>query len=173
MRKICKVCAKEKPTKEFHPNKTYKDGFTSKCKACTYEDQKRRREQNPEKRKAWDAKYRTESKSKVRSSSKKYYYKNKAKIAERNMFNQHGLTATDYIAKLEEQSFVCAICLKPETEILRGEIRRLSIDHNHSTGAIRGLLCNSCNWLLGNAKESPAILRSAALYLERYEKGDL
>lgn len=42
------------------------------------------------------------------------------------------------------------------------------IDHCHATGVVRGMLCNSCNVMLGVAKDQPDLLRAAARYLERY-----
>ena len=42
------------------------------------------------------------------------------------------------------------------------------IDHCHTTGLVRGLLCNSCNLVLGAVGESPDRLRALAVYLERY-----
>ena len=47
----------------------------------------------------------------------------------------------DYDDILKQQNYKCAICKKPYEK----ENRRLSIDHNHKTGYIRGLLCNFCN----------------------------
>lgn len=43
----------------------------------------------------------------------------------------------------------------------------LHIDHDHNTGAIRGILCSGCNVSLGHAKENPETLRKLALYIER------
>lgn len=53
---------------------------------------------------------------------------------------------TDSYDKLfEEQKGRCAICGKHQI----AEKRKLSIDHNHETGKVRGLLCNKCNYTLG------------------------
>jgi hypothetical protein len=61
----------------------------------------------------------------------------------------------------ERQKNVCAICgLKCVTK------PRLSVDHCHSTGRIRGLLCGVCNTGFGMFKNSPELLRKAALYAE-------
>ena len=60
-----------------------------------------------------------------------------------------------------EQEYNCAICGKKEKN------RKLSLDHNHTTGHIRGLLCQSCNFILGAAKDNPYILRIAAEYLTK------
>ena len=56
----------------------------------------------------------------------------------------------------------CAICERlPEDEVLR-------VDHDHSTGKIRGLLCRHCNLALGNMKGDISLLRKAIAYLEKH-----
>lgn len=56
-----------------------------------------------------------------------------------------GLTAEDYDKQLESQGGGCAICEKRP-----GHGKRLCWDHEHRTGLVRGLLCDSCNYdLLG------------------------
>lgn len=79
-----------------------------------------------------------------------------------NLFSKYGITCDDYDRMLVEQYGCCKICGK------RPGKRRLHIDHDHDSGAVRGLLCQNCNHLLGNAKDSPDILRLAASYLEEY-----
>jgi len=52
----------------------------------------------------------------------------------------------------------------------RPEARTLHVDHDHETGAIRGLLCFSCNNALGDFRESSDLFHAAAGYLERDEE---
>ena len=73
-----------------------------------------------------------------------------------------GLTVEDQARIANEQGNKCAICLKEAK--LQG--RALHQDHCHETGKPRGLLCGKCNQLLGWAKDSPALLRAAADYLD-------
>lgn len=72
---------------------------------------------------------------------------------------RYGITLQDYTKRLEHQKGCCAICGKYE-------VGNLSVDHNHSTGKVRGLLCQECNRGLGSFKDKPALLRKAAEYLE-------
>lgn len=58
-----------------------------------------------------------------------------------------------------EQGGICAICKTEAT---------LFVDHNHITGAVRGLICRRCNFAIGHSLEDPARLRAAAAYLEHY-----
>jgi hypothetical protein len=72
----------------------------------------------------------------------------------------YGITIEDYAAMLESQGYVCAIC-KEECKTKNS----LSVDHDHKTGKVRGLLCNACNRAIGMLKDSPEVLRRAADYL--------
>lgn len=89
---------------------------------------------------------------------------------ERNRMAQkrylYGLSAADYEALLVKQEGRCAGCGRGETRMWKGKVRSLCIDHCHTTGLIRGLLCDDCNGILSRAKDSPATLRRLAAYLE-------
>lgn len=76
------------------------------------------------------------------------------------LMDRYKITADEYDAMLERQGGVCAICKK---ECTSGN--RLAVDHDHSTGRVRGLLCMHCNTLLGSAKDSSNTLSSAIEYL--------
>jgi len=68
-----------------------------------------------------------------------------------------------------EQNGVCAICQKPESaKSPAGDVKWLSVDHDHATKAVRGLLCSGCNHTLGHAGDDSAVLRAAADYLDRF-----
>ncbi len=75
---------------------------------------------------------------------------------------KYGLTAEAYDSLLQAQNGVCAICARPESSRLTS----LSVDHDHKTGNVRGLLCYNCNTSLGKFRDDPALLRKAAAYLE-------
>lgn len=91
-------------------------------------------------------------------------------ISDRDRADRFEMTAEEYRTLLEEQGHVCAICLQPEAAIdpRNGRVKALAVDHNHTTGAKRGLLCGNCNKGIGNLGDSPERLIAAAAYLMAY-----
>jgi len=78
------------------------------------------------------------------------------------LIREYGITDEDYDNLLEFQEGVCAICGK---SCATG--RKLSVDHDHSTGKIRGLLCNYCNHkLLGPIRDNLSLLKKMVDYME-------
>jgi hypothetical protein len=73
-----------------------------------------------------------------------------------------GISLEKFQEMSRAQKDVCAICFKKDPE----EGKRLSVDHCHITGKIRGLLCNPCNKMLGGALDSPSTLARGISYLE-------
>lgn len=76
-------------------------------------------------------------------------------------------------SKEESQNGLCAICGDPETTLNHrtGLPQKLSVDHNHTTGELRALLCTHCNIMIGQAREDPKILSAALSYLEAHTSG--
>ena len=74
--------------------------------------------------------------------------------------DKYGLTIEELEALLEETN--CAICQC----LLDHKGGKASIDHNHTTGEVRGMLCANCNRALGGFQDNTSILRSAIRYLE-------
>jgi hypothetical protein len=68
---------------------------------------------------------------------------------DRNLRKNYGITELQYVKLLYKQHGVCAICGKEERRVVRGTLSWLTVDHNHVTGKVRGLLCSQCNWCLG------------------------
>ena len=77
----------------------------------------------------------------------------------------YGISPEEYAALLNQQGGVCAICHEPETEMLRGKIRLLAVDHDHVNGRVRGLLCHDCNLGIGRFRDRPDLLMAAIMYL--------
>lgn len=86
------------------------------------------------------------------------------RLRDRNLEKRYSITASVYDDLLEAQGGKCAACKRPPGR------RRLSVDHNHATGEVRGLLCDSCNRALGFLKDSPEIIRRLAEYSTRHQQ---
>ena len=74
------------------------------------------------------------------------------------------ITIEEYDHILESQNHVCKICSQTCTQN-----HRLSIDHDHTTGKVRGLLCNPCNVGLGRFNDNIDLLDRAIQYLKTSE----
>lgn len=72
------------------------------------------------------------------------------------------MTDEQYHEMMKTQEGKCAICGTTFTD----KPRHIHIDHCHSTGKVRGLLCKPCNQGLGMFKDDPALLKAAAYYVE-------
>lgn len=70
---------------------------------------------------------------------------------------RYGLTHEDYLKMLTEQNSSCAICGRAD--------RKLVVDHDHVTGKVRALLCEKCNFAIGNLGDSAKLATAAAEYL--------
>ena len=78
------------------------------------------------------------------------------KVADRrsHLKRKYGMTIEQYDAMLEAQGGGCFICGRPPREDIS-----LHVDHDHSTGKVRGILCFCCNNALADFQEDPALLR--------------
>lgn len=80
------------------------------------------------------------------------------------LMKSYGITLEDYMDLDARQKSCCAICNMPEKE---GKV--LAVDHDHKTGAVRGLLCNNCNRALGHFKDSEVYLANALKYIGKFK----
>lgn len=152
----CWSCKTEKPYSDFPRQPQKKKGISGECKAC-----------NNTRNKLYKAKNRTE----VIRKKKLYRKQNAEKCSKQNrqynLKRNYKLSPKDYDDLLAKQNHVCAICLKPETGTNQFGLKRLAVDHDHSTQKIRGLLCGFCNMGLGMFRDNSQSLLNAATYLEK------
>lgn len=76
----------------------------------------------------------------------------------------YGITLEDYHKMKEAQNNCCAICGTSGDKLRR----TLLVDHNHTTGKVRDLLCDGCNHTIGHAKEDIEILKNAIKYIKKH-----
>ena len=96
-----------------------------------------------------------ESETKVKYCSDKC---RKEKATHCARLNTYGLSKEEYQSLLERSGGLCEVCK---------EKKAAHIDHDHKTGAVRGLLCQQCNHGLGNFQDNVALLNRASEYLSR------
>jgi len=97
-----------------------------------------------------------------KNSSKEYQTRNIAirrQWSKRSQLKKYGLTTDQFDQMVQDSHGLCATCGKHE--------KRLHVDHNHTTGYVRGLLCLHCNISIGNAHDSSTVLRAMADYLDK------
>lgn len=86
------------------------------------------------------------------------------KIREGHLLRKYGITVEQYLALAQQQGGRCA-CGKPMPSPTSKE-KHFAVDHCHTTGRIRGILCSACNLALGMVADDPSTLRALAAYLE-------
>ena len=138
-RGLCKNCY-DKWLKEANP--TYKKSQISNATAWA--------KANPEKYKI------QQERRRLKQLNDPFYKLKRRNIA---LKKKYGITVEDYDLLLKKQNGVCAICSREPGK------RPLHVDHSHSTGKVRGLLCHQCNWYLGTIDADPAILDKITYYL--------
>ena len=104
---------------------------------------------------------------KIRSQERRRNAENPERVRNTNLKTIYGITLDCYRKMYEQQGGKCAICgdLKPD----HGKAG-LVVDHCHTAGHIRELLCANCNQALGKFRDNPVILQNAIAYLEKHRK---
>jgi hypothetical protein len=129
---------------------------------------------NAEKVKAYQKNWKAENAISQAEYQKAYQntYKTREEVQrkswERNLKINYKMSPDDFNKLWKAQDGKCAICqidLQPRGR----KLDAVSVDHNHDTGEVRGLLCRACNHGIGCLKDSPKVLKAAATYL--IEKG--
>lgn len=88
-------------------------------------------------------------------------YNNQLHIRNKTYNKLYGIDVAEYEAMLEKQNNACALCLTPQIQLLV----KLSVDHRHSDGKVRGLLCHPCNTFLGLIQDDVVRLKRMIGYL--------
>lgn len=150
--KKCSRCQGVKPVTDFYTRKDRGYKPISWCKECKSADSRG----NPHQRQLRQIRWKRDI-----EKSRAYSRLN----AQRQKHRKLGLKPHQFQEMLAQQNGLCAICNNPETAKLNGRVRELGVDHCHSTGRVRGLLCSRCNQAIGLFSDSTARLASAIDYL--------
>lgn len=149
----CSACNQNLQKSAFHCDASKRSGRSHRCKRC---EQLR------------GVKYR----QKHRSARRNYVVRHRAEITEQAYYSyilaQYGLSKAAHTKMLADQKGLCAICERPEVSRYKGTLVRLSVDHCHKTGKVRGLLCHRCNTTLGRVSDDPQLLYKMCEYLDRH-----
>jgi len=141
--KRCTGCHQQKDETLFVMDRV-RQRRKSRCLACTSATSKAWRKARP-------------------GYEKARYQATKTQTRERHLVRKYGVALSDYERMLAAQGGVCAICGCTEGT---QHNRVFHVDHCHSTGRVRGLLCRGCNHVLGHLKDDADKLRKAVEYLE-------
>jgi hypothetical protein len=138
-RKKCANCEEYKDLSDFSPSKDKAFGVNSWCKVCI-------------------------------AQVKNTHYTLERARAE-HLWRVYGLTMEAYEQMLTGQNGLCACCGRSETRRVGRKKRSenaplLHVDHCHTTGRIRGLLCSACNQALGLLEEDPQRIKALLHYVE-------
>lgn len=150
--KTCNACGLEKPYSEFHRNPETHDGYRYTCKLCRKNKVPSNRTVSRQTRKRQDPATRKSYGSRKENGGEGW--------AQIKRLDKYGLTVTEFEALYESQSGQCGCCSNPLGD-------KYCIDHDHATGAVRGLLCYACNSGIGQLGDTIEGLQRAIQYLSR------
>ncbi len=136
------------------------------CVECARERSAKWKRDNPERDKAHCLAWRSANTEKKSTSRSAWRAANPGVEHSAHLKRTFGITGADYSRMLKEQGGVCAIC---SNACKTG--RRLAVDHDHSTGKVRALLCANCNRGIGYLQDSPGLLAEAGRYLLLHKSG--
>ena len=115
-------------------------------------------------KKKYDVEYRKKHKDKINKRRREAEYTPirayQKKIS--GLKSKFGLSETEYLSMLDEQKGLCLVC--------GDSLDNLAVDHCHTTGRVRGLLCKNCNSAIGLLREDVDILENAIIYLKENKR---
>ena len=174
MEQLCVACGISKPLDKFPKTRsktTGKEYRRHRCKACEEDRRTIWRRANAAHIAAVRKRWRDTSpvhKANRKMKHKAWRDKNIDHVRQYRKENAlkrfYGLTPEDVKSRVEKQHGVCAACGGPPIDD-----RPLVVDHDHKTGEVREMLCNSCNLTLGVSREDTDRLRRLVAYLEKWQ----
>lgn len=162
--RVCKKCGLEQLINQFRANST---GWRrNDCLACGRKATSEYQKANPEKANESAKRYYARHPEKRRAIKRAWYAANPERYKGIQRRHSYGIEPEQYDRMLLAQANKCAICALDFTKSDR--VTTPHVDHNHTTGAVRGLLCGNCNSGIGKLMDSPDIVSHALDYLRRF-----
>lgn len=152
--KICSRCGQEKPVLAFNVRVESHDGRQPLCRLCEKERRKGYRAKNRAERLEKERQWRAANPELMRLYKRREHLK-----------RRYGISMEDYDLLFRSQEGRCAICGKQRPQWPHQD--HLKVDHDHNTGAVRGLLCQPCNVAIAVLGDCAQGVRKALDYLER------
>ena len=137
--KTCSTCKQVKDLSEFGNLTSSKDGKSGRCAECLRASGKRYKQTRPD----------------------DYHLRKRESWLRLN----YNITVTDYDKMVEDQGDRCGICESNDKGTNRGH---WCVDHCHTSGKVRGLLCSACNKALGQLGDTKEALQKALKYLDTH-----
>jgi len=156
--KTCTHCKLTKPLTEFNKRSGQKDGLNYRCRSCANAATRLSEAKKRPQIQLTNSEWKKKNPEKVKKDNRKWRLK-----------NHYGLTEDQYDEMFLNQEGRCAICQRHRDELK--EV--LAVDHNHSTGKVRQLLCRPCNSVLGYIKEDVDIALNLVEYIRRHNASSI
>ena len=153
--KICFSCKTEKPFTEFHKAANTKSGYHCYCKPCVKEKNRQWAIDNKEQQALSCSNWYKKNKKRANLNATRWHYK-----------KYYGISYEEFLALAQTQKNQCKLCNVDLTFDSTKAKTRAVLDHCHTTGKIRGVLCNKCNIGLGTFNDDIMLLKAAMIYLE-------
>lgn len=160
----CNGCGNAKPVTAFTPSAASRGSGT--CRACKQDAKRDYERRNRDKANAAQRARRGRKIEHARALQRAWYRRNRESHRGYSLAGRYGITSAQYDALLAAQGGGCACCGAKANRTGK----RLFVDHDHVTGAVRGVLCHKCNAGIGALGDDLAGLRRAVAYLERVER---
>lgn len=156
-KKSCSTCGIEKNFDQFSLHKGDVKPI-AQCRGCIAAKTREWRKANADKKRETARKWRANNMDKALAAEAKTRERRRTRTKELRFIRLYGIDLEIYNELFSSQGNKCAIC-----EQVDG--KRLHVDHCHATGRVRGILCSTCNHMIGMAYDDPSILTRGAEYL--------
>ena len=141
--KPCSTCGEPKDLDQYYAHPHTHDGLQTVCKSCHA--------------KTSSAGYRKMSQTE------------KDRRNARSKAARYGMSLDEMLAYVDAHNGLCDVCGKPdETHRKATWTNKLTFDHDHVSGKLRGMLCSRCNIAIGSVEDNPETLYALAEYIERF-----